>query len=606
MRDIATGSLSQGGSTITQQVIKNTFLSRERTLGRKVREAILAIELERNYTKEKILEIYLNQIPYGSNAYGIEAASRVYFGKSAADLTLAEAALLAALPQAPSYYSPYGPHRDELIVRQHYALDRMVMMGSISEEEAQAARQAPLAFQKTSTPIRAPHFVLWIRELLEARYGALNVEEAGFRVISSLDWELQQKVEGIVRERALENEQKYKARNAAAVVIDPRQGEVLAMTGSRDYFDESVDGNVNVTLRPLQPGSAFKPFAYAAAFEKGYRPESIIYDAPTHFGGGYTPRNYDGRFRGPVTLRSGLAQSLNIPSVKTLYLAGVDETIDLAEDFGITTLKNRSAYGLALVLGSAEVKLFELARAYGVFATEGVFVPSRPILRIENARGDVLEEPRPAPRRVLDREVARMINDVLSDNEARTPTFGAQSALFTPGIPTAVKTGTTQNNELAWTVGYTPEVVVGVWAGNNNHRQEPISRQGAGVAAAGPMWNAIIHAVPRSSPPPAFTKPNLRQPIPKPMVGGYLGEPGHDILFYTHKDYPEDPRYSSPSYHDPQFALWEAGAARWSGSSATAAPPGAPASPTPPPGPEGAGAADSAAVPPAALPLLVP
>ncbi|MDZ4295962.1 MAG: PBP1A family penicillin-binding protein [Patescibacteria group bacterium] len=573
IRDIATGSFEQGGSTITQQVIKNAFLKQERPIVRKIREAILAIELERNYSKEKILEIYLNLVPYGSNTYGIEAASRTFFGKNARNLTLAEAALLASLVQRPSYYSPYGTHQEEVKARQEYVLDRMVALGSITQEEAAKAKEETLHFQPPTNSMRAPHFVHWVRELLEDRYGVTNLESAGLTVITSLDWSLQEKAEQIVHNRALENEKRYQAKNAAAVMIDPRQGDILALVGSRDYFDETTDGNVNVALALRQPGSAFKPLAYAVALEKGYRPETILFDVETNFGippaPAYIPRNYDGRVRGPVTLRAALAQSLNIPSVKVLYLAGINETINLAESFGITTLKNRSQFGLSLVLGGGDVKLLELTRAYGVFAAEGIYTPSRPILRIENARGEPVEESRPQPRRVIDAEVARTITDILADNDARAPVFGKRSPLFIPTLPTAAKTGTTQKNRDAWTVGYTPSAVVGVWAGNN--REGYMNRQGAGVMAAGPIWNELIQLVPHANPPSQFQKPQPTAPIAKPMVGGYLSGP-HEILYYTDKDHPEDLARSGPSYNDPQFAAWEAGAARWFAAHATPAP----------------------------------
>lgn len=563
LRNITTGTLRQGGSTITQQVIKNTILTPERTFARKIREAILAIELERTYTKEQILELYLNQVSYGSSAYGIEAAAKTYFTKSAAGLSLAEAALLAALPKAPSYYSPHGPNADALKARQAYVLTRMAQLGSISPKEAEDAARAPLSFRPPRDAIRAPHFVFWIRELLEERYGPEFIEREGLSVTTSLDWELQRALEDIVKESALANEKRYQAKNAAAVVIDPNSGEVLAMVGSRDYFDEQVDGNVNVALALRQPGSAFKPLTYAVALRKGYRPESIVFDAPTNFAvppqKPYAPKNYDGRFRGPVTFAEALAQSLNVPAVKVLYLAGINDVINFARDAGVTTLKDRSRFGLSLALGSAEVKLLELTRAYGVFAADGALAPSRPILKVESSRGELVEEFGIRKRRVLDADVARAITQILSDNALRAPVFGRESPLAVPGA--AAKTGTTQEYWDAWTVGYTPAVAVGVWAGNNDNA--PMTKGGAGVMAAGPIWNKALALASGARPARfQFQIQEKKEPLPKPMVGGYIpaGE-AHDILFYTDKDHPAD--LAGPRFNDPQKPLWEEGVRRW-------------------------------------------
>lgn len=579
VRNVTGGGVIEGGSTITQQVVKNIILSPERTLSRKIKEAILAIELERQYSKEEILEFYLNQVPYGSNAYGIEAAARTFFGKTTRELTLGEIALLSALPQAPTYYSPYGPHIEELRGRQNHVLGRMAELGSITAEDAARAKTEPLSFKPALDQIRAPHFVFWIKEFLETNYDTLLLDREGAKVITSLDWELQQQLETLVRETALANEKKYRAKNAAAVALDPQTGEVLAMVGSRDYFDASVDGNVNVATRPRQPGSAFKPFVYAAAFKKGYRPETVVYDVPTNFGvppaRPYAPRNYDGRFRGPVALRNALAQSLNIPAVKTLYLAGINESINLARDAGITTFKDRSRLGLSLVLGGAEVKLLELTRAYGVLANEGAFVGSKPILRMETPVGQEVEIPKQTTRRVFDAEIARTVTAILSDNDARAPVFGKQSPLAVSGIETAVKTGTTQEYRDAWTLGYTPAVVVGVWAGNNDNK--PMAQGGAGVMAAGPLWNKAITAAAQKYPAPKpFRDPAPGAPIGKPMLGGSVAV--HDILFYINKDHPADD--VPPNYGDPQFQLWETGVQRWF--AAQAPPPTPEETPSPP------------------------
>lgn len=563
LRNLTGGTIVEGGSTITQQVVKNIILSPERTLARKIKEAILAVELERQYSKEEILELYLNQVPYGSNAYGIEAAARTFFGKTTRELTLAETALLAALPQAPSYYSPHGPNLSELQARQNHVLTRMLELGSITADQASRAQKEKISFKPALDQIRAPHFVFWVKEFLETHYDVASLDRKGAKVITSLDWELQEKLEGLVQETAHTNEKRYRAKNAAAVALDPNTGEVLAMIGSRDYFDVSIDGNVNVATRPRQPGSAFKPFVYAAAFRKGYRPETIVYDAPTSFSvppaRPYAPHNYDGSFRGPVTLRNALAQSLNIPAVKTLYLAGINDSINLARDVGITTFKDRSRLGLSLVLGGAEVKLLELTRAYGVLANEGRFVSSKPILRIEAPVGETIEAPKQTIRKAFDPDIARTVTNILSDNDARAPVFGKQSPLVVAGIQTAVKTGTTQEYRDAWTIGYTPAVAVGIWVGNNDN--SPMTKGGAGVMAAGPLWNKALAAAAQKYPASKlFRDPDPQEPISKPMLGGFLGG-AHDILFYVNKDHPiED---VPPDYDDPQFRLWEAGLQRW-------------------------------------------
>lgn len=492
--------IAQGGSTITQQFIKNAILTSERTLTRKIKEAILSLELERRYSKDEILGFYLNQIPYGSNAYGIEAAAQTFFEQSTQDLSLAEAALLAALPKAPTYYSPCGSHLEELKARQEYILGRMVKFGYLTEEEAEGAKNQELKYSACQRRgLKAPHFVMYIQEYLEEKYGQDYVERAGLRVYTTLDWNLQQIAEAVIAEYAPLNEKKYLASNAALVALDPKTGQILAMVGSRDYFDIENQGNFNVAVSPhRQPGSSFKPFAYAVALEKGYPPETILFDLETNFGEfgapgqeeEYKPQNYDGKFRGPVTLKQALAQSINLPSVKVLYLAGVNQTIDLAQDMGITTLKDRSRYSLSLVLGGGEVKLIDETAAYGVLATEGIKHPLSSILKIEDAQGNILEEYQDEPVRVLAQEIARQINGILSDEEARAPMFGSHSKLYLPDRPAAAKTGTTQEYRDGWTIGYTPSLVAGVWAGNNDYTKK--MKNGAGIYVAAPIWNEFM------------------------------------------------------------------------------------------------------------------
>lgn len=492
--------ISQGGSTITQQFIKNAYLGgpqSERTYSRKIKEVILALELERKYTKNEILGFYLNQVPYGSNAYGIESASQTFLNKSAKDLTLAEATLLASLPKAPSYYSPYGSHPEELKNRQEYVLDRMVKFNYITEEQAQSAKEEKIEYA-SQTNLKAHHFVTMVKEYLEEKYSQnyTDINKAGLKVYTTLDWDFQQLAEEVINKGALENEKKYGASNAALVAIDPKTGQVLALVGSKNYEEDQF----NVATSPYrQPGSSFKPFAYAAAFKKGFTPESALFDLQTSFGEfgpvgeekEYKPNNYDLKFRGPVTLRQALAQSINLPSVKTLYLAGVNETINLAQDMGITTLKDRKQYGLSLVLGGGEVKLIDETAAYGVFATEGIKHPTVLILKIEDAQGNTLEEYQDKTTRVLDKQIALQITDILSDETTRAPMFGSHSKLYLPDRPAAAKTGTTQEYTDGWTIGYTPSLVVGVWAGNNDFTEK--MRDGAaGLYVAAPIWNDFM------------------------------------------------------------------------------------------------------------------
>ncbi len=503
--NIQGNEISQGGSTITQQFVKNAILSPERTLTRKIKEAILAIGLELKYSKDEILNFYLNQVPYGSNAYGIEAAAMTFFEKHTKELTLAEAALLSVLPRATTYYSPYGSYPEKLKERQEHILDRMAHFGYINQEQAEEAKEEELDFAGQTTGIKAPHFVMYIREYLDERYGKDYIEKGGLKVYTTLDWDLQKTAEEIISDTAEYNQKNHNAHNAALVAIDPKTGQILAMVGSKNYWGESTpenctpgktclfDPNVNVTVRLRQPGSSFKPFAYATVFKKGFTPDTIIFDLETEFAAegaeSYIPHNYDEKFRGPVTFRQALAQSLNIPSVKTLYLAGVSETINLAEDMGITSLNDRSRYGLSLVLGGGEVTLLEETAAFGVFATEGIKHPAVSILRIENGSGEILEEYEDESKRVMDEEIARLINDILSDEQARAPMFGSNSKLYLGGRPAAAKTGTTQEYRDGWTIGYTPSLTVGVWAGNN---QLTSMRKGAGVYVAAPIWNEFM------------------------------------------------------------------------------------------------------------------
>ena len=497
-----------GGSTITQQLARNSLLTREKTIPRKIREFILTLELERRYSKNEILGFYLNQIPFGSNAYGVGAASDLYFQKQPLDLTLAQSAALAALIQAPTYYSPHGPNKGALLERKNYVLDRMAQEGFITHEEAEQAKKEQLTFQDVSPTIRAPHFVLSVLDSLVKKYGEEFIREQGLRVITSLDWELQQTAEHAVQEGAKRN-QSSRAQNASLVALNPQTGEILVMVGSKDWsadpypegcipgkdclFDPKV--NIATYAQGRQPGSAFKPFAYAVAFQKGATSETTVIDEETNFGiwGGkqYIPKNYDGKFRGEVTLREALAQSLNIPSIKVLMqFAGIPDTLAFAKELGIGTLQDASSYGPALVLGGGEVRLLDMTSAYGVFATGGKKSPPISILKVMDTKGAVLEANQNTPIRVVSPEITAQITNILSDNEARTPVFGANSPLFIPGYQVAVKTGTTQEYKDAWTIGYTEKIAVGVWAGNNDGT--PSIRDPA-VTLTAPIWNQFMH-----------------------------------------------------------------------------------------------------------------
>lgn len=503
------GEIDQGASTITQQLARALFLTREKTWVRKAREAILAIKIERHMTKDEILDLYLNAVPYGANAYGIEAAARTFFGKSTSELTLDEAALLAALPNAPSLLSPYGKNTAELIRKKNHILDRMLELGFVASEE-HAAAIATKTLDKVvplERRIVAPHFTFYVIERLEALYGRERLETEGLQIRTTIDLGLQVKAEEVVR-RGVENNRTASAENAALVTIDPTTGEVLAMVGSRDYYDTAIDGQVNVAIEKRQPGSTFKPFAYATAFAEGFEPETLVYDVPINFGpdgsgNEYKPENYDGKYRGRLTMREALSQSLNIPAVSVLYLAGINDTIATASKMGITTLTDPSRYGLALVLGGAEVRLVDITGAFGVFGQEGRRAPVDGIQSVID-RDDKNLYFKAAPEETLNPEVARKINSILSDNAARTPTFGPSSPLaFPKETVVAAKTGTTQNFRDAWTIGYTPRIALGVWTGNNDNT--PMKPGSDGIYVAAPIWREYMDFLLERYPETGFT-----------------------------------------------------------------------------------------------------
>ncbi|MEK7584910.1 MAG: PBP1A family penicillin-binding protein [Patescibacteria group bacterium] len=576
----------QGGSTITQQLIKNTLLTQDRKITRKIKEIFLALKLEKIMTKEEILGWYLNEVPYGGHLYGAEEASQAFFNHSARSLTLAEAAYLAAIPKAPTYYSPYGDHRQDLDARKDLVLKRMLELGFINQAEHDEAKAAKVVFQAFApSGIKAPHFVMWVLGQLETKYGRESIRTKGFKVITTLDWEIQQLAEGAIDAYGDLNEKNFNAHNSGMVVMDPKTGGVLAMVGSRDYFNQEREGNFNITLAHRQPGSAFKPFVYATAFNKGFTPETMLFDVPTQFDVHcevdptrcYTPVNYDDRYRGPMSLREALAQSINIPSVKALYLAGIGDSIETARRMGIQSLGKANDYGLTLVLGGGEVSLLDLTGAYGAFANDGIKTKTQNILVVESSDGKKLEDNQPQEQRVLSENTARLISDILSDNKARTPTFGENSLLYFPGRDVAAKTGTTNNYRDTWIVGYTPNLVAGAWVGNNDNK--PMERRVAGLIVA-PLWNKFFTAAIKKVPAEKFVQPEPTSSELPPVLRGFW-QGGQSYMIdkisgklateYTPKDLQEErvvKQVHSILYwlnrtNDQQFPLWEKSVLEW-------------------------------------------
>src|SRR3989344_99937 len=500
------GRRVQGGSTITQQLIKNSILTPERTIRRKAKEAVLALELEQRFSKDQILEMYLNEIPYGSQTYGVEAASQLFFGVPAAQTSLAQAATIASLPKAPTYYSPYGSHFEDLKRRQESILDRMAGLNIIPRAEADAAKGETLNFQPRRESINAPHFVFYVKEQLDQQYGERIAEQGGLAVTTTLDMRLQKVAEATLAENR-ETINKLGASNAALVALDPKTGDILAMAGSLDYFNEEIDGNVNVAIRHRSPGSSIKPFVYAAAWQKGYTPDTILVDAVTNFGQDYEPKNYDLGERGPVTMRTALANSLNIPAVQTLYLAGVKNATDLAQRLGMTSLNDPDRYGLSLVLGGGEVRLLDEVSAYGVFANDGLRHPHRAVLKTadhEETLFDATQEEL-VGQQVITAQLARTVSNVLSDNFTRSATFGPNNYLNLGSRPVAAKTGTTQDFRDGWTLGYTPSLVAGVWTGNNDN--SPMGKRSDGSLTAAPIWNTFFKQALEGTPIETFVPP---------------------------------------------------------------------------------------------------
>lgn len=558
-----------GGSTLTQQLVKNALLTSDQSIVRKLKELILAIQVERVYTKDQILEMYLNEIPYGGTAYGIEAAANLYFGKHASELDLAQSALLAGLPQLPSVYSPYGSHPELAKVREKEVLNAMVEQKYITKAQEDQALAEELTYRTAQTEqgFKAPHFVLYVKEKLIEQFGDKLVEQGGLKVTTTLDYKLQQKAEDIVKTE-VDKLVAAKAGNGAAVVLDPKTGQILAMVGSKDYFgDPKPDGckegvncvfepNVNVVTSDRQPGSATKPINYSVGLQKGYTAATMIMDVKTDFPGGadsptYSPVNYDGQFHGPQQIRYALANSFNIPAVKMLAMNGVRDVMDLGYRMGLSTweptTENVASVGLSLTLGGREVKLLDLTSAYGVFARGGTQVDPVSILKVEDSKGKVLYDYKDQEgKKVLDPGIAFIISDILADNGARTAEFGPNSVLNIPGKIVAVKTGTTDQKRDNWTVGYTKSRVVGVWVGNNdNEIMSPTIA--SGITGASPIWNKIMTAALAGLPTEPFDKPdNVSYQDVDGLMGGkpHAGSPTRKEYFINGTA----PTAESPAY----------------------------------------------------------
>jgi len=580
--DVTTHSFAQGGSTITQQLARTAFLTLDQTFSRKIRELILAVKLNEYYSKDQILALYLNEAPYGPTISGVGEASQEYFGIPASQLNLAQSAVLAALPQAPTYYSPYGTHVAELLERQQLVLQQMYSIGKITKAQLTAAQNFKITFQPqtaSGSGIRAPHFVMAVENYLVQKYGENEVDNGGLKVITTLDWTLQQQAETAVEQGVARNTQLYKATNGALVAQDPTTGQILALVGSADYFDTSNDGNFDVATQGLrQPGSSLKPFIYMTGFQMGYTPDTILFDVPTEFSTNsqcpavpnynstntncFHPQDFEGTFAGPMTVRNALAQSVNVPAVKMLYLVGEKNAIQNAYTFGLTTLTDPAHYGLSLVLGGGAVKLIDLTEAYSVLATDGVKHTQTMVLSVQDANGTTLESYNDQTSQVADAQSVNLINDILSDAAARAPLMGgSQNLTVFPGYDVALKTGTSNDYKDAWAMGYTPSLVVGVWAGNNN--DTAMQKAGSSILAAVPMWSAFMTQALPEVPNTTFIQPN---PVTgaKPVFNGQSVINGqmHDILYYVDKSDPTGSDPTNPAM-DPQYENWEIGVENW-------------------------------------------
>ncbi len=525
--DLTRKEFSAGGSTITQQLIKNTLLTSEKTITRKIKELILSIEVESQFSKDKILEMYLNEVNYGGNTYGVESASQVYFGKDVSKLSLAESALLAGLPKSPTTYSPFGIHPELAYARQRQVLQLMADNGFITRDQLTQAQNEKINFSDNETQIKAPHFVMYVRQKLVDEYGEDEIESGGLNVTTTLDVNVQQMAEEVVKTQVTKLKG-LNVTNGAAIVMNPKNGEILAMVGSKDYFDNSNDGNVNVTTALRPPGSSIKIVNYAYALSHGFTPQTIILDAPISYkiagSPTYSPVNYDGKFVGNISLRNALAQSRNIPAVKVLASYGVQNMINLGQAMGVTTWNEQNTYGLSLTLGGGATRLIDLARVYATVANYGDRPPLTSITSVTDYKGstlpincDIASPSSPSSScetsHVLDPRVSYQLIDILKDNNARAAEFGEHSSLVISQHPeVAVKTGTSNSLRDNLTIGFNQNYLVAVWVGNNDN--SPMSRIASGITGAAPIWNEIISKLLANKPSSSWTVPSGLKQIP--------------------------------------------------------------------------------------------
>lgn len=580
LANITKGGIVQGGSTITQQLARTAFLTLNQTFSRKLKELILAIKLNQYYSKDQILGLYLNVVPYGPTISGVEAASEAYFGKAVENIDLAQSAVLAAIPQAPTYYSPWGSHVSSLLARQRVVLQKMYDLGKINKTQYKNALAEKIVFRPQSlSGINAPHFVMAVQDYLVQKYGEAMVDNGGLKVTTTLDWTLQQKAEAAVTAGAAQNEKLYHGTNAALVAEDPKTGQILAMVGSRNYFDVKNEGNFNVATQGLrQPGSSLKPFIYLLAFQRGYTPQTVLFDLPTEFSTDpscpsvpdftntdktcFHPQNFEGTFIGPVSMRNALAQSINIPAVKTLYLVGLNTAVADMKTFGLSTLVDPGAYGLSLTLGGGAVRLIDLMKAYSTLAADGIKHDQVMVLAVQDANGNTLESYSDRSVQVSDPQSVRLVSNILSDVGARSGLFqNSLSLTVFPGHDVALKTGTSNDYRDAWTMGYTPSLVVGVWAGNNDN--SPMQRSGSSILAAVPIWSAFMSQALQNAPTEAFPTPDPVSPSKPFLAGNYaIDNKVHSELYYINTSDPTGPAPIDPNT-DRQFKNWETSVMTW-------------------------------------------
>lgn len=545
-----------GGSTLTQQLVKNVLLTSERSVTRKIKEFILAVQIEAKYKKDEILLMYLNEAPYGGAAWGVGSASEQYFGKKVSELNLAESVILAGLPQRPNVYSPFSKTPTAYVARSEHVLDRMVTDGYIDDQLRKETLDQikNYKFFDNKTQILSPHFIFWVRDQLVEKYGEEVVDGGGLKVTTTLDLDLQNEVQKIISEE-IDKAEKLGISNGASVVLDPTTGEVLAMVGSRGYFSDKTDGKFNVVTQALrQPGSAIKPVTYLTAIKKGYTSSSLIMDTPVTFPASnaalkdYSPQNYTGKFNGPMSIRTALGNSINTTAVKMLANVGIKNMLQQAFTMGLTTLEptqqNLSRFGLAVTLGGAEVKMIDLASAYSAFANGGKKIEAVGILKVEDKNGRILEQFRPIEgKNVMTPQEAFIISNILSDNSAREITFGPVNGLIIPNYQVAVKTGTTNDKRDNWAIGWTPNLLVASWVGNNDN--SPMVKVASGVSGASPIWKRIIQYEVSKRPKQDFPIPEKIVSMEVDKVSGY---PAHDG-FPTKQEYFIDG--TQPKTNDP-------------------------------------------------------